>query len=192
MQSNLQKDPQADKSCRATGSHQEPRNLWSHTRTGWSIGSHGGGAKTAPDATRAQELQNNWEPVGHQCCRGSHQELWNPWSHQGPAGALGATRRTSGATKLREPGGIPVVLQNHTREPQSSMGCTVPSCHRSVNGATKHREPANSSEEWRTGCLVPPREPPESCWSHVTAPVEPWEPQVTPGEPRWSRSQWTH
>ena len=77
---------------------------------------------------RAQKLQNNWEPVGHQYCRGSHQELWNPWSHQGSAGALGATRRTSGATKLREPGGIPVVLQNHTREPQSSMGCTALSC----------------------------------------------------------------
>ena len=49
---------------------------------------------------RAQELQNNWEPVGHQCCRGSHQELWNPWSHQGPAGALGATKRTRGAKAM--------------------------------------------------------------------------------------------
>ena len=85
-----------------------PRTFWTHGTTGVE-------PRRRQKRDRAQELQNNWEPVGHQFCRGSHQELWNLWSHQGSAGALGATKRTSGAAKLREPGGIPVVLQGTCR-----------------------------------------------------------------------------
>ena len=78
---------------------ESPRTFWSHGITVVE-------PKLRQMRDRAQELQNNWEPVGHRFCRGSHLELWNLWSHQGPSGPMGPQEWsqdcTSGAEKLQQ------------------------------------------------------------------------------------------